>query len=349
MEKYSKWRDFGTGIQPFLPIVPPNSRTRGIGSVSSILCTYVLGVVLSISRLLTLVAILSVDSLFTNVISNLFPTQYLRNTCKNFFRKNFATLLLWNSGFLSIDQSVYSLKKFKSLKKSLDSGSKQPKSGDLIFSNHSSYIDVLYFISRYNPIFVEIDNATLKMKPLKGWNAIISSCSKPKALLNAKDAMSLSQISQDARKYNMGPIVVFPENTTSNGLGLLKPLDIFSDPENIDENISIFITCLKYPSKRFSPTFPMGSPISHYFWLNANLTNKLSVVSVDPMECPTFKGLENKSSKGNAERQEIDMDKEINSGMISCTKLKQTKLSTLDKLDFLAYYYAKSEQYKKNK
>ncbi|PVU92709.1 hypothetical protein BB561_003665 [Smittium simulii] len=348
MEKYSKWRDFGTGIQPFLPLTPPNIRKTAVNKIKDLIVVYFAGVAFSITRLLIISAIFSLDIAFLNLLYFLAPTKYIFNSIQTAIRRVTASLVLFISGFYQITQNVYSVKKIKQSKHKAVEKSKVPKSGDLILSNHSSYIDVLYFISKYNPVFVEIDNATLYMKPLKGWSAIASSCSKPTALLNAKHAQSLKSICEEARNYNLGPVVIFPENTTTNGQALLQLLPIFSNFENIDEKSNIFITSIKYPSKEFSPTFPMGNPFSHFFWLNSRFYNQIIVTNVDAADCPKF-FYDSSSKSGNAVSPALDninIDKEINSTLISCSKLRQTKLTALDKLEFLNYYQNKSKQYK---
>ena len=79
--------------------------------------------------------------------------------------------------------------------------------------------------SRFNPTFIQIDNATQYVKPLNPWNALMQAGTMPPALLQANEAKPLAEITDEARLKGVGPIVVFPE--VSNGGSLYNYLPCF--------------------------------------------------------------------------------------------------------------------------
>ncbi|OMJ19647.1 hypothetical protein AYI70_g4597 [Smittium culicis] len=191
----------------------------------------------------------------------------------------------------------------------------------------------------------------MKMIPMKGYSALFASLRPPNALLNSSSVKSLSEITAEARSSNNGPVVVFPENTTSNGKALLNFLPIFADSENIDPESNIFIFALKYSYKNFSPTYSIGSAFKHLFGLCSQFYNKLSVVEVEQASCPKFSDGENTSNiKSNPNDSDIDeeysLDEEIRKLVVACSRLRQTKLTALDKLDFIRYYNERTKIYK---
>lgn len=49
------------------------------------------------------------------------------------------------------------------------------------------------------------------------------------------------------RKRACGPVVVFPECTTSNGRGLLRFADVFKHERNIPvKGYKVFLMCIRY-------------------------------------------------------------------------------------------------------
>ncbi|PVU86691.1 hypothetical protein BB559_006447 [Furculomyces boomerangus] len=354
MEKYSKWRDFGTGIQPFLQIVPPNKNKSGLEYALLGLKSIIFGPTLLLARLVILTGIAILCGVTTNLASILIPLKTVRNGYQSFMRKMWSRIILFTIGFYKIDERLVSLKQSSSTRNKKSSKEVSPKSGDIIISNHSSYIDLLFFIARFDPVFVKIDNATLYMTPYKGFEAVFKSVRPPSALLNASEARSLSSITTEARINNLGPVVAFPENTTSNGLALLKMLPIFGNSENLDEKSNLFVYSLRYPFKYFSPTYSIGNAYSHFAHLCSQIYNKLAVVRVSTEECPKLND-ENVQTNMQGETEDtgkeqengsVNVDKKLGSILVSISRLRQTKLSALDKLDFLKYYNERLEKYK---
>src|SRR4051812_45769258 len=84
-------------------------------------------------------------------------------------------------------------------------------SGDLIISNHLSYIDILYFGFRFSPIFATIvlDNDRPKVVKQTLSGAFL------KYVFNSQPTSSsqetLTDIVLEAKNNHLGPVVIFPE------------------------------------------------------------------------------------------------------------------------------------------
>ncbi|OLY82282.1 Lysophospholipid acyltransferase LPEAT1 [Smittium mucronatum] len=179
------------------------------------------------------------------------------------------------------------------------------------------------------------------MQPLRGYAALFASTHPPAALLKASVAKSLSEICTEARATNSGPVVVFPENTSSNGKALLSFLPIFSDLGNEDPKSNLFLFALKYPYKSFCPTYSIGSVFRHLVGLCCQIYNRLVVVQVADDSCPKF-GIESKPGSD----EPYDLDEEIRLTITAASRLRSTKLTALDKIDFVKYYNERQRIYK---
>ncbi|KAJ1672472.1 hypothetical protein EV182_007108, partial [Spiromyces aspiralis] len=71
------------------------------------------------------------------------------------------------------------------------------------------------------------------------------------------------------------------------------------------------------------------------------LYNRMVVKQLVPAECPQFEPSELERQEDNPitdDLDPVDIDSQIASTMIQLTRLRATKLTALDKRDFLAYY-----------
>eukprot|EP00126_Sphaerothecum_destruens_P000412 Sdes_comp10467_c0_seq1m2169 len=109
------------------------------------------------------------------------------------------------------------------------------------------------------------------MVPLTLFPAL-KSCFFPSIQSTGQSQSSLVDLIHLARQKKLGPIVIFPEGTTSNGKSLLQFLPFLADPKQPENTIPLHkitfqIVGLKYPFQQFSPAFTCGSLFSHLFQL----------------------------------------------------------------------------------
>lgn len=144
MERFSTFRDPGTGIQVFLP--PVATGSGGIASTILAPIGWVFGLVRGVGLALTTLAYLVLHTTLGQVHP---PTD------RNITRWSARAALFW-LGYVTLPAHVGSVtRKGVRAQASLPSfGHVQPQAGDLIVSNWSSWIDVLILMAWCAPQFV---------------------------------------------------------------------------------------------------------------------------------------------------------------------------------------------------
>ncbi|KAJ2230403.1 Vacuolar protein sorting protein vps66 [Coemansia sp. RSA 1722] len=340
MEKYSKWRDSGTGIHPFLQPTGARAHETACGSVVDLGKRFLFGPVMAAVRMAALSVVAAVE-VAASAIGSLLVVPSVRRGWERCTRCVLARLALFAMGFYSIDTKRISLQKGRrSANKDTETA---VKSGDIILANHVSYIDVLYLVAAYNPVFVEMDNATTYARPISLWEALRAPARPTPALLPAGDARPLKSITEEARAKQRGPVVVFPENATTNGRALLQFLPLFEEAENQDEKSIVHLMALKYPFKAFSPAYSVGNQLGHLFSLCCQMYNSLAVRVLESSEVPRIK---ESAMFCDAEDEPVDLDEAVRDKLTQLSRLRMTKLTAMDKRDFLAFYHKRSKGYK---
>ncbi|KAG8903447.1 hypothetical protein FRB99_003269 [Tulasnella sp. 403] len=292
MEKYSTWRDAGTGIQPFLTPIPPvqtgftwTKLYRPFG--------YLIGS-LRLALMVIPLAIHATGSLLGVLLTPLPP---IKRVVEWLFIAISARLALAMTGLWWIPVEIVSRKRGRS------SGpeSWNPAAGDIIVSNWSSWTETLWLAFRWNPIFVipvyekppvpaclpTTPNVTPGRRTGTGSAAISSpspsTSSKIRSpILGFKRTTLLGIINHTGRapllrsqlargedvfpleairKMADRPVVVFPECTSSNGRALLRCADIFQDYSIPIRGFKLFLMCARYdPPTNASPTLSHSIP-----------------------------------------------------------------------------------------
>lgn len=259
-------------------------------------------------------------------------------------------------------------------------GSWRPGAGDLIVSNWSSWIEILWLAFRFDPIFVLPVSSTLVeqrdaspgtrvpgRKTGTGSAAIsspvrratsradivgfrktsllcmITSTGNTPLDASSGNYSSLEEIRRKARR----PLVVFPECTTSNGRGLLRFAEVFKDRAVPVKGYKVFIICVRYdPPTVLSPTLSRSipstlNPLLHVFALASTFRPlTMSIRLLPPAESP------GSPLFVASEVVSADVGEDILSaacaGLISqLGKLKKMSLSWEDKVSFLELYREK--------
>ncbi|KAH9045596.1 hypothetical protein EDB85DRAFT_1907523 [Lactarius pseudohatsudake] len=372
MEKYSAFRDPGTGIQPFLTPVPPLGSSTPLKIALPFL--YVAGAV----RTALVVAVAALYGvLVSGACTLLIPIPPIHNVVSYVLTALLSRLTLLILGIWWIPVEKVSRKRGRSTE---SRESWRPGAGDLIVSNWSSWIEILWLAFRFDPIFVLPVSSTLveqhDASPETGvagrktgtGSAAISSPVRRVArradivgfrktsllrMITSTGKMPLDASSsnysslEEIRRKASRPLVVFPECTTSNGRGLLRFAEVFKDRAVPVKGYKVFIMCVRYdPPTVLSPTLSHSipsalNPLLHVFALASTFKPlTMSIRLLPPAESPSsplFMASEVVSGDVGADTLSAAC-----AGLISqLGKLKKMSLSWEDKVYFLRLYREK--------
>ncbi|ETW84557.1 hypothetical protein HETIRDRAFT_171061 [Heterobasidion irregulare TC 32-1] len=376
MEKYSAFRDPGTGIQPFLTPLPPSDSNIVLNITLPL--RYLLGV-LRTGIVVILASLYTV--LVEGICSILLPIPPLYRAVTYVLTAILCRFALFILGFLWIPVETVTRKRGR-VGKTEESWT--PRAGDLIVSNWVSWIEILWLAFRFNPVFVlpvssqitplpASRESTPVMKtpgrrtgtgsaaihststrsantpiPITGFRrvsllSIICATGQVPLLDSAAKASSLEEL----RKTVDRPIVVFPECTTSNGRGLLRFAEIFTDRHVPIKGYKVFVMCIRYdPPTAFSPTpshsIPTSSnPLPHLFELATALkplTASVRLLSMsESPSSPSF--LVNEVTSGDFGRDPLSSA--CGALIAQLGKLKRVGMGWEDKAAFLSFYHEK--------
>ncbi|KZW04129.1 hypothetical protein EXIGLDRAFT_828052 [Exidia glandulosa HHB12029] len=372
MEKYSAFRDPGTGIQPFLTPVAPHSPSANVLLALSPLL-YLLG---AIRTLLLLVLALLHALLVVPLRSIPGPATGWLGWVLNAVICRTALFVL---GFLWIPVEVVSRRRVRGAAQE----SWSPRAGDIIVSNWASFIELLWLAFRFDPIFLIPVSTPVETAPASagpntpgrstgtGSAALANSPSRypqrygkiigfrtaslwqiirhtglPPVLDKDNDGRVVESVERIRSKATR-PVVVFPECTTSNGRGLLKFADVFGRKTTLPvQGYRVFVMAVRYEAPTdLQPTLthtipttanPIGSifPIARSF-----MPSSVSIRLLAPSDSP---------SSGSFVVSDVvsatasDHLSDACAALISTTgKLKRTGQGWEDKVAFLDFYHRK--------
>ncbi|KAH6641376.1 hypothetical protein F5144DRAFT_506599 [Chaetomium tenue] len=203
MEKFSQFRDRGSGISPFLPVTTPSSIPATIFHA-----------ILFLTRL----------PFFLTYATAYFLVLHHLPLLPTFARK----LLLWSllaiPGVWWVDLQLDGVKR-GSL--SQQPRSRVPHARSIIAANCTSPIDALYLAAVFDPIFVASHPSSRKVRPISLLTAIASALSPSAQLLTLQEwetqhpPSTLTTLHALTTRHPDRVIAVFPECGTTNGKGIL--------------------------------------------------------------------------------------------------------------------------------
>ncbi|KAF8450409.1 hypothetical protein L210DRAFT_3437783 [Boletus edulis BED1] len=317
MEKFSAFRDPGTGIQPFLPPVPPSENDLWSTLLAPVRVTF------AVSRSLVVMLIAVLHFILANVLCTLLtPVPPLHRLVEEASTRTLSRLALFVLGFLWIPEEKVARKRGN-----LSDNSWSPKAGDIIVSNWSSWIDILWLSYRFNPIFIlpiaegpepsvspAPDGETVSYRPGRKMGTGSAAISAPARTISPRlpicgfRRMSLLSMIratgrtpqspssssftslEDIRQSAGRPVVVFPECTTSNGRGLLRFARVFEGYNVPVKECNVFIMCTRYnPPTIFQPSLTHSipssalNPLYHLFTIAGALSPQSMAVRMLPL------------------------------------------------------------------
>jgi len=194
MEKYSQFRDRGSGIAPFFPV---SSEPAGIYLPVHIFLFFF--------KLPFLFTISATYFLFLQW----FPLGSL-------LKKAILWMILGIPGIWWIDLQIDGVKKGSLAKKH---EGKVPLPSNVIASSFTSPIDSLYHAAIFDPIFTASYPHTRQVEHISLFTAMLRALLKPKEFPSRGAKMTDLKILLEEHPNRV--IVVFPECTTTNGRGIL--------------------------------------------------------------------------------------------------------------------------------
>ncbi|KAJ3124160.1 hypothetical protein HK098_001334 [Nowakowskiella sp. JEL0407] len=271
MEKYNNFRDPGTGIQPFLDPKRLRTNESAFKTLSRYL-KYSIFFPISIVKFLLISILFAVTFLLDNISFLFSPISFLKRFYLLLVYSIFR-VILFLFGFYYIPTNITTLHK-GARKPNANTRETTLKSGDIIIANHTSYIEILYFAFKYAPVFTHIgDNGSVERVSV--WTALAQVGSMPRKQVRELKGDAIMEFSENVKLNNDGPIIIFPEGTTSNGRGLLKFLPVLNGLNFSKVRVQIF--GLRYTYEEFSPTFTVDSKLIHAFWLSTQFINFMEV------------------------------------------------------------------------
>ncbi|EUC66387.1 acyltransferase-like protein, putative [Rhizoctonia solani AG-3 Rhs1AP] len=287
MEKFSAWRDPGTGVQPFLTPVPPQT-TKSLADYGAA----AFGVVVGILRSVVALVLLILFTMLRLVCIFFLPIPPLHRFLSWLVIAILGRIFLCLIGFWSISTYVASRKSRRADTRSTDKWSPGP--GDIIVSNWASWVEILWLAVQYDPQFVlpvcvastpSITQSSTPATPGRrtgtGSAQIATvSAARRQQILGFRTASLLEMIFatghvppyeiststitttiEDIRAQSDRPLVVFPECTTSNGRVLIRFADVFiagkgKHIKHPVKGFKMFIVCARYDP----PTSTTPSP-----------------------------------------------------------------------------------------
>eukprot|EP00299_Pterocystis_sp_00344_P017990 c8994_g1_i1.p1 GENE.c8994_g1_i1~~c8994_g1_i1.p1 ORF type:complete len:332 (+),score=82.78 c8994_g1_i1:46-1041(+) len=319
MERYAKWKDPGTGIHPFLESPKKNKPNSA---------EVIFGYLLVFPRLIFLV----VTALWLGITTALFslvPIPPLRRLLLRYSQAIGCRAVLFLLGFHFIDSRIVSPR--QPSKRISDSPGKGIGSGEIIISNYTSYVQILYLAFRFSPTFVSLvrsgDKAGEYGYPRNFFGAILDLIHDREP--DISKCIPIHQIVANAKRNSNGPVVIFPEATTSNGQMILPFLPSVFSPNLLRNGPKFHLISFKFDS---DVPFVVSTFRRHFFRLLSTLNHSSQVRFCTREEVPNVPTAPFTTEQTNAFSAEIAKTLALLFHMI------QSSLGLTQKSEFITYF-----------
>ncbi|ROW15923.1 hypothetical protein VPNG_02515 [Cytospora leucostoma] len=232
MEKFSKFRDRGSGISPFIPHTPPSSTPAKL-----------LHAVLFAFRLPILLFYVALYFLILQHVTPFLPQAVNK-------------LLVW--GLLAIPQIWWGDLQLDGVKRG--SLSQQPPERmpgspppSVIAASHTSPVDAVYLAAVFDPIFTISYPRTRRVLRVGLWGALRHALSPAQLRRAPPEGARLTTLGEVIARNPRRVVAVFPECATTNGQGILP----FSPSLlTVPDGIKIFPVSIRYTSPDITTPVP---------------------------------------------------------------------------------------------
>lgn len=251
MEKYRSTADPSTGVHPFLP-PPPQPRT-------------ILGTVLAVPMLLLRLPLLLLSAELFLLLSPfvlLRPVQRLRDVLC-------GRLTLFALGVWRFRPPVLQRPRVRGVP-----AGRAPQKGDVVYCNWGGYLDVVFAVAVYSPVFVRGVEDGLEVV---GWWPLFVEGMGGASAQGRRVPGGLAEVVRDAK----GPVVVFAEGVRSNGKGVLKFVPEVCSLEGLPDGCAVFALGISYSAGK-NEAYSIGGGVAHVLERMASLSSciKGKVVAV---------------------------------------------------------------------
>ncbi|CAI5742186.1 unnamed protein product [Hyaloperonospora brassicae] len=338
MEKYSRWADLTTGINPFVP-----QRRRFTSGWPVTILHVACGSLLALVRF-PLVLVVAVALVLVNVVVSILAViPFVGRLLKRLVEYLLCSLLLLLFGVFTSEGAANTRRlglataKAKSVK-----GSSQVGGGDVVVCNSTSFLEVLYLAKRFSPVFVygtDEKSASGHLVHVCGLlEALFRSLTMPVTAERVKPTRKMADVIRRAS----GPVVLLPEGARSNGKAVLRFTSLL---QNLPTQTRVHLMSFRYEFKRFSPSHTAGGAWSHLFWTAFHLYHTMSVtllhaqdLKLNDLTSTKLPSSKNKKKQEESETLSSDQVEKLRSLLAAMLRTKTVDLGLDDFVSFNNYW-----------
>lgn len=245
MEKFSQYRDKGTGVAPYLP----HPRSKADGSLPSTIFVVLQAPLALLEALVKIPLLILLLAVYAAVIQ--FVTWQP-------LRKAYFSVLLYTCGFWFWNVSAEAVRRNKL-------SEAYPRPGEVVVSNYLSPLDGFVYSALFDPVFIVPHASSRVYQELGPFGVFVKALGIPE-IVPPTHGESLSKIVFEATSRGRA-VVIFSEGTTSNGRGLLPLLNI--DFHQLSQNTKIIPAGLRIAPQYITTPLPVPLPL----WVFKLLSN----------------------------------------------------------------------------
>lgn len=286
MEKFSRWNDTRSGINPFTHAdASLHLRSRSIGAK---LATYVM-LLLRLPLLGVLFALLAA----VDTMASMIPVALLRRWWRLACERPLSRGVLFILGFHSIPTITAAPMQLR-IKPSKSHPPAEIRSGDVIVTNRCSYIDILVWSSLYAPAFCLTSQAGgLRLVSLmQALRASFDAAPTSLGGSGSSSTHSTEEVITRCARHHLGPLLLQPECAPSNNKSVLMFGAVADEVSRVVSEISrgrgdrvrlrvpiTHVAALHYPQRtgEFCPCYVAGDARTHVQAVASECSNSVEV------------------------------------------------------------------------